>query len=1100
MKARKSVFMILLAMLTVFCVAALVACEKDPPVIEEGPETGVYFYVDGANEVLLTLHDGNQVTIVNGSQTINGKYTLTDGAFAFALEVSGETKNLAGAYYETTLTLKVDNKDVRFYKKGINYTVSFETNGGTAIEAITVENGRTIGNVETTKVDYYFAGWHTDADLSAASAFDVKTPVTGNIKLYAAWSAIPYNVHFEIGEFADALKVGGALVAHGETFTFPVVEISDAVYGNVYVFDGWFTAEEGGKRITDEKGVGLAAWAISDDVEDTVLYAHFENILVLTEVPASNGWSVKKGPAIVRVDEVTIPAEFEGKPIIEIPANAFSVCYTLKSVKIPNTVVTFNYDTAFKACSHIENIEIYDGGATSPRYSSADSAIINNETKTVVYYPMARAGAVHLPEGVEEIDDNVFEYSFITEVYIPASVTYVGWAAFNDASWLEKVEFAKGTAELEIDDWAFGGCVSLKEITLPARLAEFGDDVLTGCSGLENIFVEQGNTLFGSYDGILSSPDGATLLVFPGGKKGNASGAYTIPNNFTNIAAGAFSVAIANITRIYISPSVQTIENNAFKDGYLKELSFEFNSNITEIANSFFAYSHIEKVILSESILSIGTYAFRSSDLVEIVIPEGLQTIADYAFYYAMSLTSVSLPDSVTEIGERAFEGCYAIKTIKLPATITEYKDYFYNCSAIEEFDAPGLEGVVELVDGRIVAKTDDEEVVSARRRAAAFAAAAEEEEEEGVYNVPEGTEEVTKEMIAEAVTEQGEFTKVVFPASVTSIANGAFQNNTHVVEVVFAEGIGDLTIGNNAFRGSKLAAITFEGTPASLVIGDSAFDSTSLVEVELENVKSVVSYAFYGIKTLTSVKLSGSFNSIGAQTFVGCTALESIVLETSALLDIASQAAYNLSNLASVVINASVASIGASAFQNDSALAELAIADIDSLKTIGANAFNKCAFASFVVGKNVTSIGNNAFINNPNLEEVIFAEGGYEELTFGTAFKGATSLKRIKLPERVTTVAQQAFENCTGLEEVILPSTLMSIGNQAFKNCTGIKSIVIPKMVTYFGNDFLQGAFYGWTAEQTIYFEDIRNLRDCWKNDSESEAKLVLLALQDEQ
>ena len=65
------------------------------------------------------------------------------------------------------------------------FTVTFITNGGSAITSQTVESGSTISSVSTTKDGFTFKGWFTDKGLT--KSFDVNTPITSNLELYAKW-------------------------------------------------------------------------------------------------------------------------------------------------------------------------------------------------------------------------------------------------------------------------------------------------------------------------------------------------------------------------------------------------------------------------------------------------------------------------------------------------------------------------------------------------------------------------------------------------------------------------------------------------------------------------------------------------------------------------------------------------------------------------------------------------------------------------------------------------------------------------------------------------------------------------------------------------
>ncbi len=70
--------------------------------------------------------------------------------------------------------------------KPAEYTVTFNTNGGNDIEAVTVESGKTVSLPTPSKDGYKFEGWYTDSSLK--NAFDAATKITKNITLYANWT------------------------------------------------------------------------------------------------------------------------------------------------------------------------------------------------------------------------------------------------------------------------------------------------------------------------------------------------------------------------------------------------------------------------------------------------------------------------------------------------------------------------------------------------------------------------------------------------------------------------------------------------------------------------------------------------------------------------------------------------------------------------------------------------------------------------------------------------------------------------------------------------------------------------------------------------
>ncbi|MDR0930331.1 MAG: leucine-rich repeat domain-containing protein [Clostridiales bacterium] len=72
----------------------------------------------------------------------------------------------------------------------------------------------------------------------------------------------------------------------------------------------------------------------------------------------------------------------------------------------------------------------------------------------------------------------------------------------------------------------------------------------------------------------------------------------------------------------------------------------------------------------------------------EFVIPEGVTEIADQAFYDCSQLTGVKIPDTVTTIGALAFEGCSSLKEVILPDSVTSLGEgAFANCENLESID-----------------------------------------------------------------------------------------------------------------------------------------------------------------------------------------------------------------------------------------------------------------------------------------------------------------------------------------------------------------------------------------------------------------------------
>ena len=79
--------------------------------------------------------------------------------------------------------------DITLYAKWTEiYTVSFETNGGSTVDAVTVLKGNTTTAPITTRSGYEFIGWYTNALYT--QKYNFATAINSNVKLYARWAYI----------------------------------------------------------------------------------------------------------------------------------------------------------------------------------------------------------------------------------------------------------------------------------------------------------------------------------------------------------------------------------------------------------------------------------------------------------------------------------------------------------------------------------------------------------------------------------------------------------------------------------------------------------------------------------------------------------------------------------------------------------------------------------------------------------------------------------------------------------------------------------------------------------------------------------------------
>lgn len=79
------------------------------------------------------------------------------------------------------------------------YTITFETGGGSEIEPITVKSGETAEKPENpTKAGHIFKGWYLDLnDVSGGAFIFDETPIVADLTLYALWQIRQYTVSYQ---------------------------------------------------------------------------------------------------------------------------------------------------------------------------------------------------------------------------------------------------------------------------------------------------------------------------------------------------------------------------------------------------------------------------------------------------------------------------------------------------------------------------------------------------------------------------------------------------------------------------------------------------------------------------------------------------------------------------------------------------------------------------------------------------------------------------------------------------------------------------------------------------------------------------------------
>ncbi|MDR5658819.1 leucine-rich repeat protein [Serpentinicella sp. ANB-PHB4] len=112
------------------------------------------------------------------------------------------------------------------------YTITFDSNGGSTVDAIIADFNTTINQPNNpVKEGYNFDGWYKDSGFTTPWNFESDQVPSEDITLYAKWQIKEYTVTFK--DF-DGTEVKSEIVLRGSTATAPTDLIREG-----YTFSGW---------------------------------------------------------------------------------------------------------------------------------------------------------------------------------------------------------------------------------------------------------------------------------------------------------------------------------------------------------------------------------------------------------------------------------------------------------------------------------------------------------------------------------------------------------------------------------------------------------------------------------------------------------------------------------------------------------------------------------------------------------------------------------------------------------------------------------------------------------------------------------------------
>lgn len=430
---------------------------------------------------------------------------------------------------------------------------------------------------------------------------------------------------------------------------------------------------------------------------------------------------------------------------------------------------------------------------------------------------------------------------------------------------------------------------------------------------------------------------------------------------------------------------------------YLSSLVSEFtipekidNVTITKIEkNAFKEETQIEKIIIPDTVISIGESAFYGcSNLKEVKLSNNITILADNVFEKCTLLSKINIPTNLRQIGNCAFYKCEKLENLILPNTITSIGYLaFCQCASLKTINFP----------------------------------------------------EMLKEIGSSAFDDCYNLEKIELPNLLETIGYDCFSGCSKVEEITIPRGV--TTIGRRAFSGCiNLNEVSLFCSNATTIDENAFSGCINLTKCNVESIENWLKIKFSenanpcqitkslyinGVK-LTEVVIPNSVTNINDYAFIGCDSLIKITIPNS------------------------VTKIGKLAFSDCTLLTEINF-DVNcnsywhEYNYMFQNSGSNSEGITLNIGDNVEIIPNKVFgnyENAPKIKNVVFSENSTCSEIARYAFYGCKSLISLNLPNSLLKIGECAFYACENLTTITIPSKVEEIRSGAFGNAGLIRVI----------------------------------------------------------
>lgn len=335
----------------------------------------------------------------------------------------------------------------------------------------------------------------------------------------------------------------------------------------------------------------------------------------------------------------------------------------------------------------------------------------------------------------------------------------------------------------------------------------------------------------------------------------------------------------SKIITVNIPNTIQSISSSCFANAS-KLSKIEGLNNVTKyIGNkAFLGCENLESILLSDSLESIGSYAFSGSGIKEFRLPKNVRTIPKYCFSGCSYLEKIILHENVTAINEYAFKDCISLKSTDIPVSVSSIENgAFMGCRKLQNIKFPPA---IQVLSEKVLYNCSIEK-----------------------FEFPDSLREIKKQALG-----SNKFIELTIPESVEILYS---QGELPLLQkLIFVDSKKSIEVRFNVYQ-DKNASVgylsDFLAAPilSFVYIGRNInrnrlgrhWDSSNGYLYDSYTL-NLISTPFCGFSSIKEVDLGNNFTSLTPQLFYGCSNLESLnILDGESAISFSSLIYYDALN-----------------------------------------------------------------------------------------------------------------------------------------------------------------------------------------------------------